>query len=343
MGHFPDALVCGSIYLLPTMTCYVLLAVVTNVILLRQLNARSIQSVETLLHLCPPNAREIYDSWFPSIRYRRCRLCRALRITVQTLGFFVLAPRQSIALAHRMRDAWFASRLRHAGVRYCRAFGEMNNRSVSRLSRALSRLPIHMDTHKPRVPVGAVRRKRGLEVQNTFRLNRAKLAALTLRLEDSSLHAFSAFAALTTFVPGWRPFAPVPGLHMKFLLSYFSPIGFGFLLCLLTFGSYPFVASVAVEPHAVLSRFPFMFCVFFWFVQGAFYLFFTLRQDFAALFRDFFYIRMFPSSMTQFANEQVGHAPNLVDLIQNTWAPWLIATVMFGLATLYADFLHSLG
>jgi hypothetical protein len=174
---------------------------------------------------------------------------------------------------------------------------------------------------------------------NRDNVNFARLQALTLRREDSCLHAFSAFAAVTCFVPHERRLARIPAVELTFLLSYFSPIGFGYALCVVTFCCYPLISALAAEPHA--SRFPFMLCAFFWFIQGTLYLIFTLRQDFTSLFNNYFGSQRFPKSMTTFANQQMTRAPNLVDAV-HTWVPWAIATVMFGLASLYAGFLHSL-
>jgi hypothetical protein len=170
-------------------------------------------------------------------------------------------------------------------------------------------------------------------------INFARLQALTLRREDSSLLAFSAFAAVTSFVPPGRRIAALPAVDIKFLLSYFSPVGFGFALCMLTFCCHPFLSTISAQHH--MSRFPFMLCAFFWFTQGIWYLLFTLRQDFASLFKDYFESRRFPKSMTHFANEQMERAPDLVDAVY-TWVPWTISFVIVGLAGLYAAFLHSL-
>ena len=172
-------------------------------------------------------------------------------------------------------------------------------------------------------------------------VNFTRLSALTLRREDSCLHAFSAFAAVTYFVPHRRSYMPIQPIPTRFLLCYFSPIGFGFLLCIAMFCVHP-IAWRLIGGND-FSRVPFMVCVLIWAVQGLIYLLFTLRADFTSLFRNYFNVRPFPNSMTSFANSQMARAPNLTAVVQDTWVPWAIATVLFGLAGLYAGFLHSLG
>jgi len=176
--------------------------------------------------------------------------------------------------------------------------------------------------------------------------NTARLKALRLRREDSWLHAFSAFAAVTSFVSERQRRPNIPGVQTKFLLGYFSPIGFGFGLCLLTFALYPamshFVPARLFQPEAALPRFPFMICVIVWFCQGSYYLLFGLKQDFAAVFHNYFDSRMFPKSMTRFARRQMAAVPDLAAAMENHWIPWTIEFIMFGLAELYASFMHSL-
>jgi hypothetical protein len=178
--------------------------------------------------------------------------------------------------------------------------------------------------------------------------NAARLQALRLRREDSWLHAFSAFAAVTSFVSERQRQPIIPSVQTKFLLGYFSPIGFGFGLCLLTFVLYPAmsflvpVAALASQSEATLPRFPFMVCVAVWFCQGSFYLLFDLKQDFAAVFHNYFDSRMFPKSMTRFARSQMATVPDIAVAMENHWIPWTIEFIMFGLAELYASFMHSL-
>jgi hypothetical protein len=259
----------GALFALLALPMYVIFAIYTNTVILKSLNSRPIQPIESLFSLCPSSARKVCDSSFPSIATARHN---RLAITLDTLRYF-------------LRSVW--------------------PRYIIR--------PTSQDS-----------------------VNFARLEALTLRREDSCLHAFSAFAAVTFFVPQERRLAEIPAVEIRFILSYFSPLGFGFALCVVTFCCHPLLS---MEYH--ISRLPFMLCVFLWFIQGALYLFFTLRQDFASLFSNYFGSQRFPKSMTQFANRQMERAPNLVDAV-HTWVPWAIAIVMFGLASLYAGFLHSL-
>jgi len=174
--------------------------------------------------------------------------------------------------------------------------------------------------------------------------NAAKLEALTLRKEDSCLHAFSAFAAVTSFVSDTQNSPAIPSIQIRFLLSYFSPIGFGYLLCLITFLLYPVLSyfSNFSNPENSLPRFPFMACIVVWLCQGSLYLLSALRQDFAAIFHNYFDGRIFPQSMTRYADEQMAIVPDLIAAMENHWIPFAIGTVMFGLAELYASFMHSL-
>jgi hypothetical protein len=171
--------------------------------------------------------------------------------------------------------------------------------------------------------------------------NAAKLEALTLRKEDSCLHAFSAFAAVTSFVSDRQNSPAIPNIQIRFLLSYFSPIGFGYLLCLITFLLYPVLSYFSKSEYS-LPRFPFMVCIVVWLCQGSLYLLSALRQDFAAIFHNYFDSRIFPQSMTRYADEQMAIVPDLIAAMENHWIPWAIGTVMFGLAELYASFMHSL-
>lgn len=164
--------------------------------------------------------------------------------------------------------------------------------------------------------------------------NRARLRSLRMRREDNALHAFSAFAVVTSFVPLTRRARPIAAIQLKFVLSYFSPVAFGFIVCMLIFA----IGGVGygVKKPAL------MICIVLWFGQSLHYCFYTVRQDFAGMFENYFNQRPFPKSMTRFANEQMARAPDLVRLAQEQWLSAAITTAIFGLAGLYAGFLQNL-
>jgi hypothetical protein len=300
------------------------LAIGANLFIMWIVNARPMQTIEALLQHAPRQDRWRYEEWFPTIfetrpspprpsTFRR-RRWRALRITAQMLVFFLCAPAEEKKVSRGFPG------LR----RFLYPYRLWWNRKRRRRSQSSSGAadPIGHDHYR--------------------RLNRAKLGALTLRREDSSLHAFSAFAAITTFVPQRRRVLVIPEVHINFLLGYFSPIGYGFILCLATFCLYP-IAMWYLDPKTALPRFPLMFPVLFWFGLGLHYLRYTLQQDFAAFFRNYFNARKFPQSMTRFANEQMARAPDLVEAIQSNSLSFFISVLLFGLGALYAGFLQSLG
>jgi hypothetical protein len=275
-------------------------------------------------------------------RFRR-RLWRAVQITWQTALFFLSAPHDSKNATRRFRG--FSPSATVTNVRRTLRRFLFNSAALLRtLLRAITRkAPFTRRRHpgsstQPRLdPVSA-------QARSTRRRNRAKLGALSLRREDSSLLAFSAFAAITTFAPQRRESSGISQLHINFLLGYFSPIGFGFGLSMLIFCMYPIAAALTTTAptHGSVSKFPIMASICVWFFQSLLYLNYTLRQDFAPLFRNYFDARMFPNSMTRYANYQISRVPNLTQSIQNELLTFFIAILMFGLAGLYAAFLHNL-
>jgi hypothetical protein len=331
------------------------LGAIANALVMRLLNARSMQTIEALLHHCPAASRAEFDQSFPAIferhneRHRDREIVRwkpAFRITGQTfLFFFVSSPLSrrlpSGSLVERIWLACLASRRFFQKSRF--AVARMITASTSRHRRRVS------PSNPPKgASSGAVLYTRRQLDRRLRRLNRAKLGSLSLRREDSPLQAFSSFAAITTFVPHQRRIIRIPRKHIEFLIGYFSPIGFGFLLCLLIFGTYPLLAIVGntissgPAPVPAPSKFTMMIPILIWFVLGLVYLRYTIDQDFSALFKNYFKARRFPATMTRFALDQIERAPDLVEVIQSNALSFFIAVLLFGLAALYAGFLQSL-
>src|ERR1043165_1237173 len=307
----------GGIACVAFLLLFTVLAILCNVLILRIVNARLIQPVDTLLHLCPAHARRQYNNAFPKItimhepgvhgRNSTLRLQRKLTITLQTAAYFLASLPTFLSRGYESRT--FGDRLKHK---------------------------------KPRL-------------DSQCRVNRARLRALKLRREDSCLQAFSSFAVLSCFVEHRRrrePAAPIPPIQTAFIVAYFMPIIFGFVLCLVTFCLYALkdshlsfylqLSSDARFTNAS-TKFPFMICVFVWFIHGILYLIRTLDQDFKSLFYDYFKTQFFPKSMVRYAHAIMKDAPDLALVARERWLIEAITAGMVGLTALYAEFLHNLG
>jgi hypothetical protein len=337
---------------------FLLAAVAANIAMLRLINGRSMQPVEALLALCPRDFRQTYDSVFPVVRdsERRWRwVPQRLEQWLARKRWFSRRSAQAMAQPPRWREL----------VRIkCSCFLTLHTTAYFLVwifcrheARTRSSRPL-----KSYWSLGLLGRPSQTKSREDSRLrlrtNLSRLRALILRREDSGLHAFSAFAVLSCFVPFHRRTTPtphmqtdIPHIQTKFVAAYFAPIVFGFLLCIVTFCLFvartsPIASWLGLVDTAPFfddnQRFPFMVCTFVWFIQGILYSLSTLDRDFASLFRDYFGTRPFPKSMTRFANDIMANAPDLVALARERWLTAAITVVMLGLASLYADFLHSL-
>ncbi len=181
--------------ILIAMLVCLVLATFSNVCLLRFLNSKSLPSVDALLHLCPRVARRRYESSFPTTPYTKRPL---LTITAQLLVYWF--------------NMWW----------YRLIAGVAGDRSV-RIGH------LHRRRRSQKAYQGA--RSRPSQIAQ----NLSRLRALTLRKEDSCLHAFSAFAIMSCFVPFARADRPRSAIAPKFIGTYFSPVIFGFSCCLVIF------------------------------------------------------------------------------------------------------------
>ncbi|ABD86567.1 hypothetical protein [Rhodopseudomonas palustris] len=282
------------------------------------LNGSSTQPISALLLLCSTKARREYESCFPSfpsnhagglIRYQS-RLGRKIGPISQETIYWV----GRLFRGNEARTRWPI---------------KMTNVVVRRLRKCL----------------------RSDCLASTASENTAKLRSLELRREDSRLFALSAFAIVSCFVPLQRNRKTMASARIEFILSYLSPVLFGFALCIATFLMYPIIQAISPPASASgscnqsqsLSKMPFMLCITLWFFQSLWYSVSTLKQDFSQQFKSYFNARPFPNSMTAFGNWQMSHAPDLVKFAEEKWLPALVATVITGLASLYAAFLQSLG
>jgi hypothetical protein len=321
---------------------FVCLAMGANLGVIALLNARPMQTTKALLQLCPETTRREYEECFPSIMDSRYAVIDRLRITLQALCFFFrLGHGQSRKVIWPWRRRALIAPLVHARRRIRIGFLKLMH-SCRRLYRAL-----RWRGNRVRLPAGlfiapwTASPAPSYSKQATDRhLNLAKLGALSLRREDSRLHALSAFAAATTFVPQRRHYSLIGRIHINFILSYFSPLGFGFALCMLLFVVFVGARWWADDPE--LPRFPLIVSIVLWLAQGLWYVRYTLGQDFTSLFRDYFVLRIFPKSMTSFAQAQIAAAPDLATEVQGRWLDLLIVGLLLGLASLHAALLHSL-
>jgi len=328
-----------TLVLLPVFIC---LAIAANLRVIALLNARPMQTTKALVQLCPESTRREYEECFPSIIDSRYAVIGRLRITLQALCFFFrVGHRQSRKIMWPWRRRAMIALLVHARRRIRMRLAELLH-SCRRLYRGLRwrgnrvRLPAGLFT----APWTAAQAPSYSKQATDWHLNLAKLGALSLRREDSRLHALSAFAAATTFVPQRRRYSLIGRIHINFILSYFSPLGFGFALCMLLFIVFVGAKWWADDPE--LPRFPLIVSIVLWLAQSLRYVRYTLGQDFTSLFRNYFVLRIFPKSMTTFAQAQIAAAPDLATEVQGRWLDVLVVGLLLGLASLHAALLHSL-
>jgi hypothetical protein len=308
---------------------FTFLAGVSNVIMLRLLNVRSIQPVAALLQRCPKRAAEIYNEVFPTVCVRnpsgRSDLPGAT--TTGQMAEHVPPSRSRPWIITLHTAYYFVSKMFSLIADNSRYFFSRN------IIKAYQLLFYRPHAEK-------------------LEENLNRLRALTLRREDSPLHAFTEFAVLSCFVPFTRRAGTtIPPVEFRFIFVYFAPVLFGFTLCLITFCLFV-LKTTSLGEYAGLSKkshffyedkFAFMACVFVWFVQSAIYAIGTLERDFKQLSYRYFERQRFPKSMTQFASDVIDRAPDLADAARNHWAKPVITAGIVVLTELYASFLHNLG
>jgi hypothetical protein len=311
---------------------YLSLSMAANIFVIRLVNNRIPAPIHRLLDATPPEERRVLEDSFP-----------LLEAETKAVGSGL----------HQHSINW-------------RLTTELSRFMLARALPVFFRTPLLLRGYRAATP----RREENL----------SRLRALELRQQDNCLFALTAFAAATEFTGGrTRQDSSFPA-EANFIISYFSPLIFGFMLCLFTFCSYALHPHLSAGYHMAIhytiaasivddepstevgplgnhvlasdqkgthrpgssGKFPLMICVVLWFVEGLWYLHYTLGHDFAGTFRNYIQGRTYPATMTRLARQELARTPDIIALLESKWIPAAIGALMLGLVGIYAGFLHSL-